>query len=98
MQLVPLLERLLTPCHMMQTVQLSKRDAGDKAAQTEWAEQRAAELAAAAMAPKDQLIRSLEQSIAQLEVTLAQRNEVGAASASSPLSVHPRLIASDAVT
>lgn len=62
----------------MQTVQLSKRDAGDKAAQAECAEQRAAELTAAALAPKDQLIRSLEQSVAQLEITLAQRTEVSA--------------------
>ena len=60
-------------------MQLSKRDAGDKAAQEKWAEQRAAELAAAQLAPKDQLIRCLEVTIAQLEVNLAQRTEVGVA-------------------
>jgi hypothetical protein len=60
----------------LQTVLLSKRDATDKAAQEKWAEQRAIELAAAAAAPKDQVIRSLEQTLSQLEVTLAQRTEV----------------------
>lgn len=66
----------LNHANNLQTVQLSKRDTGDKAAQEKWAEQRAAELAAAALAPKDQLIRSLEHNITQLEVTLAQRTEV----------------------
>ncbi|WIA40146.1 hypothetical protein OEZ86_013545 [Tetradesmus obliquus] len=56
-------------------VLLSKRDVTDKAAQEKWAEQRAAELAAAAAAPKDQVIRSLEQTVLQLELTLAQRTE-----------------------
>jgi hypothetical protein len=60
----------------LQTVLLSKRDLTDKAAQEKWAEQRAAELAAAAAAPKDLVIRSLEQTVSQLEVTLAQRTEV----------------------
>jgi hypothetical protein len=57
-------------------VLLSKRDATHKAAQEKWAEQRAAELAAAAAAPKDQIILSLEQTVTQLELTLAQRTEV----------------------
>lgn len=56
-------------------VLLSKRDVTDKAAQEKWAEQRVAELAAAAAAPKDQVIRSLEQTVLQLELTLAQRTE-----------------------
>jgi hypothetical protein len=59
-------------------VQLSKRDQGDKAAQEKYAEQRAAELAAAAVAPKEQRISALEQSVVQLEVALTQKAEVRA--------------------
>ena len=79
---------LSLPCHLTrllpptvwpppQTVQLSKRDQTDKAAQEKWAEQRAADLAAAALAPKEQRISALEQSVSQLEVALAQKAEVG---------------------
>jgi hypothetical protein len=57
-------------------VQLSKRDQTDKAAHEKWAEARAAELAAAAAVPKEQRIAALEQSLAQLEVALAQKAEV----------------------
>lgn len=60
----------------MQTVLLSKRDQTDRASQEKWAEQRAAELAAAAAAPKDQRITALEQSLLQLEIALAQKTEV----------------------
>ncbi|KAF8063006.1 hypothetical protein HT031_003845 [Scenedesmus sp. PABB004] len=53
------------------TVQLATRPAGQEKA----AEARAAELAAAAAAPREQLVRSLEASVAQLEAALAQRSE-----------------------
>jgi hypothetical protein len=60
----------------LQTVQLSKRDQTDKAAHEKWAEQRAAELAAAVVVPKEQRITALEQSVVQLEVALTQKAEV----------------------
>eukprot|EP00775_Hariotina_reticulata_P013245 gene13245-13375_t len=57
------------------TVQLSKRDQSDKAALEKWAEQRAQELATTTGAAKSQVIRSLESTVSQLEVALAQRTE-----------------------
>jgi hypothetical protein len=57
-------------------VQLSKRDQTDKAEHEKWAEQRAQELAAAAVVPKDQQISALERSLTQLELALAQKAEV----------------------
>eukprot|EP00879_Flechtneria_rotunda_P002655 GHRR01002859.1.p1 GENE.GHRR01002859.1~~GHRR01002859.1.p1 ORF type:complete len:477 (+),score=206.58 GHRR01002859.1:283-1713(+) len=54
---------------------LSKKEQDNRAAQEKWAEQRAAELATAAAAPKNQVIRSLEHTVNQLEIALAQRTE-----------------------
>jgi hypothetical protein len=62
---------------LLQTVQLSKRDQSEKADHEKWAEQRAQELAAAAVVPKEQQITALERSVMQLELALAQKAEVG---------------------
>lgn len=57
-------------------MQLSKRDQTDRVAQEQWAQQRATELLASAVAPKEERITALEQMLAQVEVALAQKTEV----------------------
>lgn len=60
----------------LQTVQLSKREQADRAAHEKWAQERAAQLAAAATPDKDARIATLENNVRQLEASLAERAEV----------------------
>lgn len=59
-----------------QTLQLSKRDQADRTSHEKWAQERATQLAATAGLDKDARIVALENSVRQLEATLAERAEV----------------------